>query len=61
MDLYTRVQKRGDKAPPVVMLTGTEGERVVIKAYRLGLDDFVLKRKFTLSNHPSASLAFDIR
>ena len=43
------------------MLTGTEGERVVIKAYRLGLDDFVLKRKFTLSNHPSASLAFDIR
>jgi diguanylate cyclase (GGDEF)-like protein len=49
MDVYARVQKRGDKAPPVVMLTGTEGERVVIKAYRLGLDDFVLKRDLRIS------------
>ena len=49
MDVYARVQKRGDKAPPVVMLTGTEGERVVIKAYRLGLDDFVLKRDLRVS------------
>lgn len=49
MEVYERLQKRPDKVPPVVMLTGTEGERVVIKAYRLGLDDFVLKRDLRAS------------
>lgn len=33
-----------ERAPPVVMITGTENQRTIIKAFRCGVSDYVLKR-----------------
>jgi diguanylate cyclase (GGDEF)-like protein len=42
-----RANERFATVPPVVMLTGNGSESTVVKALRLGIDDYVLKRTMT--------------
>ena len=39
-----RANERFARVPPVVMLTGVGSEATVVKALRMGIDDFVIKR-----------------
>jgi diguanylate cyclase (GGDEF)-like protein len=44
LTVYDAVRERMAKAPPVVMLTANENERTIIKAFRTGVSDYVMKR-----------------
>jgi diguanylate cyclase (GGDEF)-like protein len=44
LTVYDAVRERVAKAPPVVMLTANENERTIIKAFRTGVSDYVMKR-----------------
>jgi diguanylate cyclase (GGDEF)-like protein len=44
LTLHEHLREQFRKPPPVVMLTADESQRTVIKAFRTGVSDYVLKR-----------------
>jgi diguanylate cyclase (GGDEF)-like protein len=42
--VHQQIKERFTEAPPIVMLTGETNERTIIKAFRGGISDYVLKR-----------------
>lgn len=42
--LHEQLKIRFPQLPPVVMVSADEGQRTVIKAFRVGIDDFIPKR-----------------
>jgi two-component system cell cycle response regulator len=44
LSLHQQLRERFRKLPPVVMLTADENQRTAIKAFRIGVSDYVLKR-----------------
>ena len=44
LSIYAEIVSRMEHPPPVVMLSGTENQRTIIKAFRTGIADYVLKR-----------------